>query len=364
MSKFRVAAIGCGDIFRKAYVPGIRAYANLELVACADLDVARAQACAKEFNLAWGGSVDELLKRDGVDGILNLTIPKAHAEIDRRILEAGKHAYSEKPLALDPAEAKPVIELAKRKGLRIACAPDTFLGAGIQTARAALDAGDIGRPVSATAFMACPGHESWHPSPEFYYHAGGGPMLDMGPYYLTALVNLFGPVRRVAGFATKALPQRLITSQPKSGTKVTVEVETHLSCSLEFVNGAIATVIMSFDTIRHSLPCIEVHGTEGSLSVPDPNGFGGTVRLAQRGKDWVDLPKKHAEWRRGAGMSDLALAVEQKRPERCAGAMALHVLEVMDACHRAGRTGTVISMATTCDRPAAVPAGLAEDAMA
>ena len=243
------------------------------------------------------------------------------------------------------------------------CAPDTFLGAGHQTCRKLIDDGAIGEPVAAAAFMACHGHESWHPDPEFYYKPGGGPMFDMGPYYLTALVNLLGPVRRVTGSARITFPERLITSEPKSGTKITVDVPTHVAGVLDFANGAVATIITSFDVWAHNLPRIDVYGSEGSLSVPDPNGFGGPVRIRRSGdSEWTEVPHTHgcAENGRGIGVADMACALRSGRPHRTSGQLAYHVLDVMHAVHDASREGTHIELESTCDRPTPVPTGLAE----
>lgn len=355
----RVAAIGCGDIFRKAYVPGIRACPGLALVACADQDAARARAAAQEFGIPFGGTSEEVLARADVDLVLNLTVPQAHAPVALAALRAGKHVYGEKPLALSTAEAAPVLALARERGLQVGCAPDTVLGAGIQTARAAIDAGLIGRPVAATAVMACHGHEHWHPSPAFYYQRGGGPLLDMGPYYLTALATLLGPARRACAMSGRAFAEREISSKPLAGTRVPVEIETHVAGQLAYDGGAIASIVMSFDTWKHSLPCIEIHGTEGSLSVPDPNGFGGAVRLARRRGDWEELPHRHPENRRGIGVADLADAIASGRAARCSGELAFHVLDTMESLLAAAANGRTVEIASPGLRPAALPAGLA-----
>ncbi len=356
----KIGIIGCGNI-SPAYFRGLKPYGFVEVAACADMDLNRAKSRAQEFGVPKACSVDELLKDDGIRIVVNLTIPGAHAGVNRRILEAGKVPHCEKPYASALADGKAVIDLAKSRNLKTGCAPDTFLGAGVQTARGLVDAGAVGKIVGGTAFMAGHGHESWHPDPEFYYKPGGGPMLDMGPYYLTALVTLLGPVKRVAGITGRAFEERTVTGDnPKKGTKIAVETSTHLAGTVEFRQGAIVTIVMSFDTWKHSLPIIELYGTEGSMAVPDPNGFKGPVRVAKGwAKDWTEAPLTHSEAStRGIGVADLARAVETGRAARCAGEMAFHVLEVMLAFDESSKTGKHVEIASTCDRPAPLPAGL------
>ena len=252
--------------------------------------------------------------------------------------------------------------MARARGVRIGCAPDTFLGAGIQTCRKLIDDGWIGEPVAASAFMMCHGHESWHPDPEFYYKVGGGPMFDMGPYYLTALVALLGPVRRVTGATRITFPERLITSEPRHGTVIKVDVPTHVAGVLEFASGAIATIVTSFDVWHAELPRIEVYGAEGTLSVPDPNCFGGPVRLRRAGaSEWSDIPLTHgySENSRGIAVADMAYAIRSGRKHRASGELAYHVLDVMHAFHDAAREGCHVELESTCARPAPLPMGLA-----
>jgi len=354
-----IGVIGCGDIARKAYMKFIPNSPNVQVTACADIDADKASAFADEFAIK-ALSVDELIAADEVDIVLNLTIPGVHAEVNMAALQAGKHAYCEKPLAVNLEEGIASMKLAQEKGLRIGCAPDTFFGGGIQTCRKLIDDGAIGRPVAAVAFMACPGHESWHPSPAFYYKPGGGPMLDMGPYYLTALVNLIGPVARVSAATRTTYPQRTITSKPLEGTVVDVDVTTHLSGSVDFACGAIGTLIMSFDTWAHHLPRIEIYGTEGSIVVPDPNTFGGKVELWTKDtREWHEFDLTHTpDNGRGIGLADMAKAIIDDRPHRASGELALHVLDVMTAFDRSSEAGRHIEIDSTCDRPAALPAGL------
>src|SRR5438093_11346533 len=291
--KVRVGIIGCGTI-SGIYLKVAPTFELLEVVACADIVVERARARAAEFGLAKAGSVDALLADPAVDLVVNLTIPAAHGQVALAAVEAGKSVYNEKPLAVDRAEARRLLERARAKGVLVGAAPDTFLGGGIQTCRKLIDDGAIGAPVAATAFFANHGHESWHPDPGFYYQPGGGPMLDMGPHYLTALVSLIGPVRRVTGSVRATFPEREIGSEPRRGQKIPVNTPTHVAGVVDFASGAIGTIITSFDVWAHSLPRIEIYGSEGSLAVPDPNTFGGPVRLRRAGEaEWREMPLTH-----------------------------------------------------------------------
>jgi len=357
---FRVGIVGCGKI-SNAYFEGLKPYAGVRIAAVADLDPVRAHAKAAEHGVAKACATDELLADPDIDGIINLTIPGSHASVNLAAIAHGKHVYVEKPWALDRTEGARVIEAADLRGVRAGCAPDTFLGGGIQTCRRLIDEGAIGEPVSATAFMCGHGHESWHPSPEFYYKRGGGPMFDMGPYYLTALVNLIGPIRRVAASVRTTFPTRTITSEPLRGDVITVDTPTHLAGTVDFSNGAIGTVVMSFDVWGNNLPRIEIHGTEGSLSVPDPNTFGGVVRLLKAGtREWIDLPLTHSDKvGRGIGLADLARAIEVGRPHRTDASVAQHVVDVMQAFEESSDLGQHITIGSTCVRPAPLPAGLA-----
>ncbi len=362
----KVGIVGCGNI-SPAYFKGCRAFPILDVVACADIDMTRAQARATEFGVPKACTVEELLNDPEIQIVVNLTIPKAHTEVNLKALEAGKNVYVEKPLAVKRTDGQRALTAAGELGLRLGCAPDTFLGGGIQTCRKLIDDGVIGEPVAATAFMTCHGHESWHPDPEFYYHVGGGPMLDMGPYYLTALVNLISPVRRVTGSTRMTFPERMITSQPKNGTRVVVEVPTHVAGVMDFDNGAVGTIITTFDVWAANLPRIEIYGTEGSLSVPDPNTFGGQVQVRAAGdKEWYDVPLTHSDTvGRGIGVADMAYALTYGRPHRASGALAYHVLDVMEAFEDASRSGAHVELTSGVDpvtgqsvRPAALPVGL------
>lgn len=348
----KAGIIGCGNI-SGIYLENCKKFSTLELIACADLDLDKAKSQADKYDIPLACSVEELLAHPEIALVINLTIPAVHAKVSLQVLEAGKHVYVEKPLALTLEQGQEVLETATKKGLLVGSAPDTFLGAGIQTALNLISEGAIGRPVSATAFMMSRGHESWHPDPEFYYADGGGPMFDMGPYYLTALVQLLGPIRRVAGITSKALPERIITSEKKHGQRIHVAVPTHVAGTMEFDNGAVATMITSFDIFGGStLPHIEIHGTEGSLLVPDPNGFGGTVMYRKPGEaDWTKLPliDGYDGNCRGIGPADMADALMQQRKHRANGDVAYHVLEAMWAFHFSSDSGNYYNMKSKCE---------------
>ena len=358
MKPTQIGVIGCGNI-SGAYFKAGQTFRNIEIAACADLDLARAKAKAEEFKIPKACSVQELLDDPAIEIVVNLTIPKAHVSVALAALAAGKHVYGEKPLAVTRRDGQKILAAAKARKLRVGSAPDTFFGGGIQTCRKLIDDGWIGTPVAASAFMLCPGHESWHPAPEFYYDIGGGPMLDMGPYYLTALINLLGPITRVSGSARTTRTERMITSQPQFGKIMHVKALTHYATTLDFAQGAIGTMIMSFDCKAAQLPRIEIYGTEGTLSVPDPNTFGGPVRI-NRGKEWLDVPLTHGytENSRSIGVADMANAIRSGRPHRASGELALHVLDAMEAAAEASAKGKAIQLTTTCKRPDALPLGL------
>ncbi len=356
----RAGVIGCGNI-SGIYFENSKRFQAFDIVACADRVHERARAMAERHGQARAVTVDDLLADPAIAIVINLTTPEAHGEIAAAALDAGKAIYNEKPLALTVEDGERLLDLARRADRRVGCAPDTFLGGGLQTCRKVIDSGWIGEPVSATAFMQCHGHEHWHPDPEFYYAEGGGPMLDMGPYYLTALVSLLGPVARVSGATRKAFSERVVTSEPKRGAVIPVETPTHYAGVMEFANGAVGTIITSFDVWAHNLPRLEIHGTEGSLSLPDPNTFGGPVRVWRRDHGaWEDVPLAfgHADNSRGIGVADMAAAMRSGRPHRANGEMALHVLEVMRAFEIASSEGVCAAIKTACGAPAPFPPGL------
>ncbi len=355
----KLGIIGCGTI-SGAYFKAAGLFPVLELVACADLNREAAERAAETWEVE-ALSVEGLLARPDIDIILNLTVPQAHAGVTLQALQAGKHVHLEKPLALGRTEGERVVAAAEASGLRVSCAPDTFLGAGVQTCLQLIDSGKLGRVVAGTAFMMIPGHERWHPNPDFYYLEGGGPLFDMGPYYLTALVQLLGPVRRVS--ASSAMSgERTISSEPRRGERIPVEVPTHVSGTLEFHSGALITLVMSFDVQHHTNQPLELHGEHGSLQVPDPNTFGGPVRVRLADADvWeaVPLVNGYTENVRGIGAADLASALLTDRPHRCHSELALHVLDIMQSLHEAAEEGRHIPIHSRCARPAPLPPGVA-----
>jgi predicted dehydrogenase len=358
----RIGIIGCGNI-SSVYCNNLRKYPFLAVTACADLDPARAEAKAKEFGIPKACSTAELLADPAIDAVLNLTVPKAHAPIALEAFAAGKHVFLEKPLGLDRDEGKAILAAAKKAKRRVGCAPDTVLGGGIQTCRRLIDQGAIGAPVSALACMLGHGCEGWHPDPAFFYHRGGGPVFDMGPYYLTALVTLLGPVKRVTGCTRITFPERIIRSEPKKGQVIKVEVPTHVAGVLEFANGAVVTLITSFDVWHHHAPCIEIYGAEGSLVVPDPNSFGGTVKI--RGKDdndWREVPLTHGYTgnSRGVGLADMITAIGSGRPHRASGDLAFHILDISQALHESSDKGKHITLKSKYSRTAPMPSDLEE----
>lgn len=360
VEKVKIGIVGCGNI-SNIYLEQARTFDILEVKAVADVDMARAEAKAKAQNIACVYTVEQMMADPEIEIIVNLTPPGAHAEIGLKALEAGKSVYNEKPLAIFREDAAQMLKIAAEKGLRVGGAPDTFMGAGLQTCRKLIDDGAIGEPVAATAFMMGHGPERWHPDPEFFYKVGGGPMFDMGPYYLTALVSMLGPAQRVSGAARISFPEREIGSEPKRGTKIKVEVPTYVVGTLEFASGPIGTIITSFDVWKANLPRIEIYGSEGTLSVPDPNTFGGPVVLwkpdASEGEEIPLLPLRDQN-SRSLGVADMAYAIREGRKHRANGEMAYHVLDIMHTIHDSAREGRRIEMTSTCERPAPMVLGL------
>lgn len=355
-----VAVVGCGNI-SDVYFQNLKALPGLRVVACADIDLERARLKAGKHEIPFAGRSEDIAARADVDLVVNLTQPQQHAELALKFLKAGKHVYNEKPLAIRRSDGVALVAEAARRGLRLGSAPDTFLGAALQTARKTLDDGVVGQPVAATAFMLSHGPESWHPEPDFFFKEGGGPLFDMGPYYLTALVHLMGPVLRVSSAAQACFPQRIIGRGPRAGERIAVQTPTHVSGSLEFANGALATLVFSFDVWASQLPFIEIYGTEGGLSVPDPNFFGGSVRVHRvEERGWREVPFTHSNEKnsRGLGVADIALAVQQGRPHRASGELALHVLDIMESLLEAARSRRHVELKTTCARPAPLAPGL------
>jgi predicted dehydrogenase len=359
-----VGVIGCGNI-STTYLGLAPLFRGIEMRACADLNADLARARAAEYGVR-AETVDGLLAADDIDIVVNLTIPAAHHAVSGAVLDAGKHVYSEKPFVLTVAEGQDLARRAARRGLRIGSAPDTFLGGTQQLARHLVDGGALGRITSGTCHVQSHGMEDWHPNPDFFFQPGGGPVLDLGPYYLAALVNLIGPVRKVAALATIPAAERTITSKPRHGEKIPVTTPTTIHALLEFANGAAITFIASWDVWAHGHAPIELYGEEGSLFLPDPNFFGGELRSTLR----RDPVKKHPKWKhpfsmpnqkhpegdmanyRTAGLADMALAIREGRPHRCSLELALHVIEIMTGVLKSGETGRFVPMRTTCERPA------------
>ncbi|MFF4503532.1 Gfo/Idh/MocA family protein [Streptomyces sp. NPDC001401] len=357
----RIGVVGLGVISR-AYLDTLLGHPAIRVTAVADLDAARSAAVAAELPGARALTVEALLSSPDVDTVLNLTVPAAHAEIALGAAGHGKNVYGEKPLAATLVDAQAVMEAAEKAGVGVGCAPDTVLGTGVQTARAAVEAGSIGRPQFASAVMVTPGHERWHPHPDFYYTAGGGPLLDMGPYYLASLVHLLGPVRAVIGAAGRLRTERVIGSGPRTGERIPVEVDSHVSGVLEHVGGALTTITTSFDGVATTAAPIEVHGETGTLTVPDPNGFDGEVRLFELGDTgWRTLPPSagYVGGARGVGLLDF-IAADGRRAPRASGDLALHVLETMTALLRSSAEGRRIELTTSTPPPALVPLTAAE----
>ncbi len=358
-NKVKIGIIGCGDI-SGAYIQGCRAFEILDLVGCADLYHNKAVAKAAEYGIPKAYKIDDMLADQGIELVVNLTVPNAHAEVSQTILESGKHVYSEKPLATKRVDGSKILSSASEKGLLVGCAPDTFLGGGLQTCRKLIDEGGIGDVVGAAAFMVSRGPESWHPNPAFFYQQGAGPLFDMAPYYLTALINLIGPVERISSATRVSFSERTATSPERYGEKIPVDVPTLVAGLLSFVGGPIASIIMSFDIWYSNLPRIEIYGSDGSLSVPDPNRFGGSVRVRQAGDDdWREVPHTHSDdVNRGIGVADLANAIRRNRRPRANGDVAFHVLDIMRSLEESSELGKHISIGSRCEKPTPLPAGI------
>lgn len=359
MPQIRVGIVGCGNI-SGIYFQNLTGFKHTTVTACADIALDRAAAAANKYDIPWSGSPEDLLKREDVDLVVNLTVPGAHYSVAEAALQAGKLAYNEKPFCVERAEGARLLELANEKGLAVGGAPDTFLGSGIQTCRKLIDSGAIGQPIGFNAFMHSHGPDGWHPNPEFFYKRGGGPLLDMGPYYVTALVFLLGPVERAIGLAKAPFATRTLTVGDRAGTSIPIETPTHIVGALEFAQGAIGQVNVSFESWGAKLPWIEVYGTEGTLSVPDPNTYGGPIWLAEakqsrQGKRayWREMPLefRFASNSRGLGPLDLGMAHREGRPARAGGELAFHVLDIMHSILESAETGVSVSPRTRPPRP-------------
>jgi predicted dehydrogenase len=348
----RVGIVGCGVISRH-YAQNALAFESFEIVACADLDRRAAELLASEHGLAVA-SVEELIADPAVDIVLNLTPPEAHVTVIRRALAAGKHVYTEKPLATTVSEAGDLVAEAERRGLRLGCAPDTFLSGPYRAARGLLDAGAIGEPLSVGAAMLVGSQTTWHPNPDIFFADGAGPLLDMGPYYLTAIVALLGPVRRVAGFASTRVLERTIEIGPRAGERFTAETPTHTAAVLELVSGVTANLVASFEASGQYVCELEIHGTQGVLALPDPNAFDGPLRMRRGRGDWEDVPfaSRGAQEARGLGLHDLVEAAAEARPHRASGQLAHHVVDVARTVLDAAVEERTLEVTTGVERPA------------
>lgn len=361
-----VGIIGCGNI-STTYFSLSPLFKGLKVLACADLNVQAAQARAEEYGVK-AQTIDELLANDELDVIVNLTIPDAHFPVSKAILEAGKHVYSEKPLVLTLEQGEELRSIAKAKNLSVGCAPDTFLGGAHQLARKYVDEGGIGRITSGACYVMSPGMEMWHPNPDFFFLPGGGPILDLGPYYIANLINLIGPVKRVGAMTSMASETRTITSQPRNGETIPVKTPTTIQAILEFVSGATVTLTASWDVWSHRHANMELYGTDGSLYVPDPNFFGGVVEASGRDKEIKPLeawdhpfgisnqesPQGPRANYRTAGLADMAMAIIEGRDARCSLDRTLHGVDVMTSILKSGEEGRFIDLTTTCTQPAAL----------
>jgi predicted dehydrogenase len=351
-----VGVLGAG-VISDTYLENLSRFPDVRVLMVADLDTARAAAQAEKHGVPRSGTSAELLADQDIELVVNLTIPAAHVEVGLAALDAGKHVWAEKPLALDRESGRKLLDRAREKGLRVASAPDTVLGAALQTARRAVDAGRIGEPRTALALLQSPGPESWHPSPEFLFQTGGGPLLDMGPYYLTELVQLLGPIRRVTGAGGRSRDTRVIGSGPRAGTEFAVTVLTTVTALVDFERGGSAQVVFSFDS---ALPrtLLEITGTLGAAVVPDPNRFDGPTLLHTLGSpDLIELPSEGHTATRGTGALELARAIRAGVPERASGELAFHVLDAMLSIEESIKSGGPVAVESTVEVPPALPEG-------
>ncbi|WP_153769431.1 Gfo/Idh/MocA family oxidoreductase [Labrenzia sp. CE80] len=361
-----VGIIGCGNI-STTYFKFLPLFKGVEVRACADLNRGAAETRGKEYGVR-ADTVHDLLEADDIDIVVNLTIPDAHWPVSKEILSAGKHVYSEKPLVLTLEDGRAMQKLASEKGLKVGSAPDTFMGGAHQRARRAIDEGRVGKITSGTCHVMSHGMEQWHPNPDFFFLPGGGPILDLGPYYIANLVNLVGPVKRVAALTSMATQTRTISSQPRAGEKIPVKTPTNIHALLEFENGATITLSASWDVWAHRHENMELYGTEGSLYVPDPNFFGGDVlltgsdgkseTLADDGHPFGIPNEEHGDGMmanyRAAGLADMAQALVEGRDYRCSLDRALHAVDVMTSILKSGETGSFVDIETPCSRPASL----------
>lgn len=368
---FKIGILGCGVISR-TYIADIKAfYKDLEVIACADMDAELSQKLASEFGIKKGYTTKELLSDDEVEIVINLTPPQFHVELSKQILTAGKHLFSEKPFAFNLKDAKEVLNLADKNGVKVGCAPDTFLASGLQSLRYYLDANLIGKPFFVTANMTTFGVETWHPNPAPFYRMEGGPLFDMGPYYLSAIVSLLGPIESIAAFDAKGSNTRHIYVGRDAGTDIEVEFPTHYSSILKLKNGVVVNLNVSFDIYKSNLPMFEIYGESGTLTYPDPNFGGGTPSVyrkeqytdviyqktdaAMARKDrFYELPELYPrvkDYSRGLGVLDLAKSIEENSINRASGRLIMHITEAIEGMLISSKNDMFYKMKTTCERP-------------
>lgn len=359
----KVGVIGCGNI-SAAYLQLGSLFNGYEITACADISPDAARARADEFGIS-AHTVDELLDKTDIELIVNLTVPVAHFDVSARCLKAGKHVYSEKPYVLSLSEGLELNQLAEKAELRIGSAPDTFLGGAHQVAREHIDSGAVGDIIGGSCAVQSSGMESWHPDPDFFFQVGGGPILDIAPYYVSNLVQLIGPVERVLAMGSRPRQVRVITSEPRSGEQIKVDVDTSVRSVLQFHNGAQVSLAASWDVLSHEQNHMELYGTKGTVYVPDPNRFGDNVRVSD-GADQTTLPPlptlgganfEDANGNfianyRGIGLADMVAGIANNRPHRCSGQLALHVMEVLTAILTSAEEQRIVEMTTHCEQPA------------
>lgn len=382
--KIKVGLVGCG-VISDIYIENSKKFLSYEIIACADIIRSKAEEKAKKYNIQKVCTVDELMQDKEIEVVLNLTIPQAHAEISLKALNAKKHVYCEKPLAVNLSDGKKIVDLAKKNNLRVGCAPDTFLGGRNQMCKKIIDEGWLGKIIGGSVSMLCPGHEIWHPGPAFYYKEGAGPLFDMAPYYITALISLMGPVLSLSGSVSKTYEKRVIKSEPLRGTEMEVEVPTHIAAILNFKNGAIINCTFSFDVWDTKSPRMEIYGSEGTLCIDDadpydgPNSFGGPIKFRTKYEsDWLDFPSiiprkpQATEWpriptlfsyngnSRGIGLADMASSIMNNSNHRANGDMAYHALEIMQGIFESAQTGKDYFIKSTFDVPKALNPKLPE----
>jgi len=351
-----VGLIGAGNISTQ-YLENLTTFPDVKVLFVADIDLDRAAAQAEKYGVPGSGTAEEMLAHPDIEIVVNLTIPAAHVDVAMQALAAGKNVWTEKPIALDRESGLALLAEADRLGLRVATAPDTFLGSGLQTGKRLIEDGSIGTPLTALALFQAGGPEGWHPSPDFFYVHGGGPLFDMGPYYLTTLVQNLGPAKRVAATSSKATETRTIGSGPRAGVQIPVEIPTHLSALIEFESGATAQGVFSFQSALQRTGFVEIAGTEGTLVFPDPNNFDGDFTLWKTGSSDAETITTTKIGERGTGVVELARAIRADVPERASGQQAYHVLDIMVSIVEAAETGQFVDIVSTVAPAEALPEG-------